>query len=202
MQLNSSQLASATGCGDFRADAFCAELNAAMLRYKIDSPRRTAHFLAQVAVDSRGLSSLEEDLSYCAEHLVAVWPARFRSVADATPYARNPEALAELVHGGRCGNTQAGDGWRYRGRGLTRVTGRANYRAYYRDTGVNVLAHPDILLERLQASYAAAWFWKSTGCSALADAGDVRGLTLRITGELTGLGERETATERALGILA
>jgi putative chitinase len=202
MQLTPDQLNRATGCGALRAAHFCGELNAAMLRFKIDTAQRTAHFLAQVVVESGNFSRLEENLNYSAERLCVVWPSRFKSVADAAPYARNSEALANNVYAGRLGNTQPGDGWRYRGRGLKQLTGRANYAAYYSYSGVDVVAHPEFLLEPLQAAYSAGWFWKTNGCSALADAGDVRGLTQRINGGLTGLAEREAATKRALAALA
>lgn len=202
MQLTIPQLSAATACGSLRAAHFCAELNAAMLRYKIDTPARTAHFLAQIVVESGNFSRLEENLSYSAERLCAVWPSRFKTVAEAAPFARNPEALANNVYAGRLGNTKQGDGWKYRGRGLKKLTGRNNYAAYYRDTGVDVVTRPEFLLEPLQAAYSAGWFWKTNECNKLADVGDVRGLTLRINGGLTGLADREAATKRALSALA
>src|SRR5574340_163266 len=64
-------------------------------------PRGTAHFVAQVLHESVGLQVLVENLNYSAERLCAVWPRRFPTVDRARPYARNPEALANHVYGGR-----------------------------------------------------------------------------------------------------
>ena len=82
-----------------------------------------AHFVSQVLHESGGLRWLEENLNYSAARLVAVWPRRFPTEDRARPYARNPERLANNVYGGRMGNTEPGDGWRYRGRGLIQITG-------------------------------------------------------------------------------
>lgn len=86
--------------------------------------------MAQIAVESASLSKLEESLSYTAERLVAVWPSSFKSIADARPLARNPEALANKVYGGRMVNDLPGDGWKFRGQGLKQLTGKSNYLAY------------------------------------------------------------------------
>ena len=98
---------------------------------EITTPDRIAHFVAQVATETGGLTRLEESLFYTAERLHAVWPKRFPTVASARPFAGNPKALAEKVYGCRpgLGNTRPGDGWRYRGGGALQTTGRANYRA-------------------------------------------------------------------------
>ena len=74
-----------------------------------------AHFVAQVLHESCGLGRLVENLNYSAERLCAVWPKRFPNPDRARPYARNPEGLANYVYGGRMGNIDPGDGWRYIG---------------------------------------------------------------------------------------
>lgn len=79
------------------------------------TPARICHFLAQCFVESRGFTDVEEDLSYSAKRLVQVWPKRFPTIESAAPYAHNPEALANKVYGGRMGNTDPGDGWKFRG---------------------------------------------------------------------------------------
>jgi len=85
---------------------------------------------------------IEENMSYSARRMTEVWPSRFPDLESARPYARNPEALANRVYGGRLGNTQPGDGWRYRGRGLVQITGRANYAKVGRLIGVDLEADP------------------------------------------------------------
>jgi putative chitinase len=73
---------------------------------------------------------VEENLNYSAKRLTQVWPSRFPSIAAATPYANNPQKLANKVYGGRMGNVAPDDGWRYRGRGFVQITGRDNYAKY------------------------------------------------------------------------
>ncbi|RWR28720.1 hypothetical protein D2T29_15935 [Sinirhodobacter populi] len=85
-----------------------------------------------------------ENLTYTtAARIQAVWPARFPGSGSAQPYIRNPEGLANLVYGGRMGNTQPGDGWRFRGRGYVQLTGRANYQKATDRLGVDLIADPD-----------------------------------------------------------
>lgn len=74
------------------------------------------------------MQPVEEGLYYTsAARIREVWPKRFKTVAAAKPYVRNPQGLANFVYGGRNGNIASGDGWLYRGRGLSQITGRANY---------------------------------------------------------------------------
>ena len=59
---------------------------------------------------------------------MAVWPSRFKSVEDAMPYTKNPEALANKVYNGRMGNQEGSqDGWKFSGKGFIQLTGRSNF---------------------------------------------------------------------------
>lgn len=71
-----------------------------------------------------------ENLNYSAKRLTEVWKTRFPTLASATPYANNPQKLANKVYGGRNGNVGPDDGWRYRGRGLVQITFKDNYAKY------------------------------------------------------------------------
>jgi len=186
------------------AAAFIGPLNQAFARWDIATPRRISAFLAQAAHESAELTKLEEDLRYSAGRLVALWPRRF-TPAEALAYEGNPEAIGNRVYGGRLGNgpEASGDGWRYRGRGIFQLTGRANYR----DASIAVagdadtlLVNPELVAEPVYACQTAGWYWASQDLNALADVGDVETITRRINGGRHGLAERVAYWQRALAV--
>ena len=152
-------------------------------------------FLGQVLHESAMLGRLEEDLSYSAERLTQVWPMRFQTAAMATPFARNPEALANKVYGGRLGNTQPGDGWRYRGRGLIQVTGLDNYRLVSQAIGIDLVAHPERLADPAIALRASiAWWEKRIPDEAM---GNIVRVSKLVNGGTVGLKHRDEVTSAA-----
>lgn len=152
-------------------------------------------FLGQVLHESAMLERLEENLSYSAERLMAVWPKRFPTMAEARIYERNPEALANKVYGGRLGNVMTGDGWRYRGRGCIQITGRTNYTAMEKLSGLALTTNPDLLTQPLPALQASvAWWRRNIPVSAL---GDLKAITLLVNGGTNGLDDRVALTEKA-----
>lgn len=162
-------------------------------------PRTTAHFVSQVLHESGGLRYLAENLNYSAERLCAVWPKRFPNADRARPYAHNPEKLANYVYAGRMGNTEPGDGWRYRGRGLIQITGRSNYELIAELTGMDVVTTPDLLTEPNAALLSALAWWGES----LPEADDmsVEQVTRVVNGGLNGLDERKRLFERAMRVL-
>lgn len=154
-------------------------------------------FLGQILHESRGLERLEEDLYYTTpERLMTVWPTRFKTTADARPYLRSPEALANRVYGGRLGNTTPGDGWRYRGSGLIQVTGADNYRAVQKATGIPVYARPELLREATAENLRCciAWWEGNVPDGAI---NCVRRVTQKVNGGEHGLSDRERLTAKA-----
>ena len=101
-------------------------LNEILPDYEIDTVKRVAAFVAQCAHESAEFTALQENLNYRAESLSKIWPKKFPA-AIAAQYARRPEAIANRAYADRMGNgpEASGDGWRYRGRGLIQLTGRA-----------------------------------------------------------------------------
>jgi putative chitinase len=185
----------------------------AMQVHGIDTARRAAAFLAQVLHESAGFTRLQEDLRHPPERLVHLWPRHFHlphapapGREDAAPYACRPEALANRVYAGRLGNgpAESGDGWRYRGRGLLQLTGRANYTRASEALGVDLVQDPELLLLPEFAARAAAWYWSTIDGNALADAGTEEGfeqITIGIEGSLDGIGERLALWSRARAVL-
>jgi hypothetical protein len=89
-----------------------------------------------------------ESLSYSAERMTQVWPSRFASIASAAPYARNPRALADKVYNGRMGNRLGSDdGYNFRGQGFSQTTGRDEYQRLGKLTGLDLINHPEILID-------------------------------------------------------
>ncbi len=88
-----------------------------------------------------------ENLNYTtAKRIIQVWPARFKTTAEAIPYTNNPEKLAEAAYGRRMGNTLVGHGWKYRGRGWVQITGKANYEKFAKMIGQDIVEDPDLVL--------------------------------------------------------
>jgi putative chitinase len=152
-------------------DTFWSPLDLTMRRYDIDTPLRRAHFLAQVGHESGALRYEEE-------------------LASGEAY----EGRADL------GNTEPGDGPRFKGRGLIQLTGRANYAAYGAARGIDFTtdgAPSRIADDPALAADVAGWFWHDRGLNALADADKVRAVTKRINGGYNGLADRMAYLERA-----
>jgi putative chitinase len=152
--------------------AYLPHLNAAMNEADITTPRHQAAFLAQIAHESGELRFWEE-------------------LGDGKAY----EGREDL------GNTQPGDGPRYKGRGPIQLTGRSNYRAAGLALGINLEAEPDRAKLPEVGFRVATWFWTTRGLNALADAGDFREITRRINGGYNGLKHREAYHARALTAL-
>lgn len=190
------------------AGVFVPALNRAMNRYEIESPVRRAAFLAQVGHESGHLRRLVENLNYSASGLASSWPTRFLA-PDGQPNAlaqrleRQPERIANHVYANRLGNgtVESGDGWRFRGRGLIQLTGRANYRACGEAIGADLMAGPELLEQPEWAAKSAAWFWFTNGLNALADGDRFLDITRRINGGTNGITERRQLWGKAREVL-
>jgi putative chitinase len=136
------------------------------------TPQRLAEFIAQIANETGGFSRWEENLNYSAERLTQVWPNRYPNVAAAQPYARNPEKLANHTYQGRMGNTQSGDGWRFKGRGALQLTGRSNYTRFGDLIGMPLVAAPELAADPYYSTIIALEFFKQGKVNDAIDRGD------------------------------
>ncbi|MEM9099734.1 MAG: peptidoglycan-binding protein [Pseudomonadota bacterium] len=174
-----------------------------------ETPLRLAHLIGQCAHESLRFTHDTESLYYSTpSRLSAVWPRRFPTEAAARPYARDPEKLANKVYGGRrdLGNTEPGDGWRYRGRGYLQLTGRANYTRYGRMLGLDLAADPDKATEpeiawRIAAAYMHTRRRRGKRLFEWADENNVEQVSRGVNGGLHGLADRRTRTFSALRAL-
>lgn len=156
--------------------------------YKVSTPLRMAHFFGQLHHESN-LKPTSENLNYSASGLLTVFPKYFTK-ETATLYARKPQQIANIVYGGRMGNNEAGDGWKFRGRGFIQVTGKDNYKALSEDTGIDFVSNPDLLLTEVNAMISALWFWNKIQANKHADKDDIKTITKLINGGSNGLKDR------------
>lgn len=140
------------------------------------------HFLAQCAHESMGFKVVKENLNYSAKALLTVFPKYFKNV-NVNDYARNQEKIANRVYANRMGNSSesSGDGWKYKGRGLIQITGKANYIAF------NHESDPQYLETINGAVESAIWFWNT---NKLFNTNDIKTLTKKINGGYNGLEDR------------
>lgn len=177
------------------------EFNAHIEIYKLDSPLRRTHFFAQVMQETGSFLTLEEGFVWKASSLISSF-LYFRKnpkqavahgyektkpiKADGTRMVQGDfEAIANGAYGGRAelgnGDYESGDGWKYRGRGMKQLTGRANYRGFanwnkehqneWPDEIVNFEENPDLLIQPRYAARSAAYFWVTRGLHQIADQG-------------------------------
>jgi putative chitinase len=159
--------------------------------YRInDSGLRLSHFMAQILHESGGLTIFLENLNYSAPRMMVVWKKRFPTLASALPFAHQPEKLANKVYGGRMGNVNEGDGWKYRGRGIMQITGKESYQEMGNRLGIDLVGHPELAISAEWCLKIACEEWKEKGCNALADQDDIVAITKKINGGVTGLAQR------------
>jgi len=182
-----------------RLGLFVGPINSTFVEFAIDTPKRQAPWLAQVAHESNGFLWLRE-----------IWgPSPAQRAYE--PPSRKAQDL---------GNTQPGDGFRYRGRGLIQITGRANYAACGEALHLELEANPELLEDIEAATRSAGWFWTAgagqrlsvaakmhgvpvgVNLNELADRDDFKGITLAINGGLNGESERLAHWEAAKEALA
>jgi putative chitinase len=154
-------------------DALSGVLADTLAKFEINSDLRCAHFLAQICHESDGFCTTEEYAS-----------------------GRAYEGRADL------GNMKAGDGVRYKGRGLIQLTGHANYQRYGDLLHLDLVGNPELAADPVTSLVVACEFWTLNRLNAVADRDDIETITRRINGGLNGLADRRACLARAKGALA
>ena len=172
--------------------------------WEVDTPERVAMFIAQCGHESNNFKVLSENLNYSAKALNAIFPKYFeRAGRDAQEYHRQPRKIANVIYANRMdnGDTDSGDGWRYRGGGILQLTGRYNYTQF----GIEVDMSPEEAVEYVRtkkgALDSACWFWDTNDLNKYADNMDIKGATKRINGGYIGLEDREKHYKHAMEVL-
>jgi len=173
------------GLSPMRNTQFLPFLQAAMTEFSIERPARAAAFLAQLAHESAQFRFMEE-----------IW-----GPTAAQRRYEPPSTLATTL-----GNTEAGDGKRFKGRGPIQITGRANYRRFGGLLRIDLVSDPPRAAVADMAFRIAGLFWSRKGLNELADLATddaFREITRRINGGFTGLAERRrfyAAARTVLGV--
>lgn len=155
-----------------RIGKYLPYINRFLDEFHINTPKRLQHYLAQIAHESG-------ELRYVVE------------IASGKAY----EGRADL------GNTHPGDGVKFKGRGLIQITGRANYEAYRKYCGFDVVSRPTLLEQPLGAVRSSMWYWNTHGLNQLADTDDILKVTRRINGGTNGLAARKVYLSRAKKVI-
>jgi putative chitinase len=184
-----------------------------MPKYGINTERRAAHFISQCAHESNNFRSLQENLNYSAKALGAVFGRYFgagvhpagHTRRDPEEYARNPEKIANYVYMDefrkyKMGNTNEGDGWLFRGRGLKQLTGRENYTRFGKTVDMSAEEAAEYVATPKGAVESACWFWDANKLNSIADTDDVVKMTKKINGGNIGLESRQTRYKKAMEV--
>jgi putative chitinase len=165
--------------------------------------KRAAAFLAQVAHESGGFNFVKENLNYSAKGLMTTFKKYFPNEAIAKQYERQPEKIANRVYANRMsnGDEASGDGYKFCGRGLIQLTGRANYTKFAQDLGISLDETVAYLETPEGAVSSAGWFWDNNNLNQWCDKDDFVTLTKRINGGTIGLEDRKHHYEIALKAL-
>lgn len=150
-------------------DKYLPHLNILMDKYEINTPNRRRHFIAQLAHESSQFNRVKE-------------------MYNGTPqeYFKKYDGRKDL------GNSFTGDGFKFFGRGLIQITGRFNYSCASFDIfkDATLISNPEKLEQPALAVEVSCWFWKTKHLNSLADADEIKAITSKINGGLSGLNER------------
>lgn len=177
----------------------------AMNEFGITAPKDIAMFIAQVGHESAGFSALVENFNYTPAALLTTFGRRVTNyqasmLGRANGKPASQEAIANLVYSNRLGNKAAGDGWKYRGRGLIQITGLSNYRDCGNGLKLDLVTNPELLEQDINAARSAAWFYASKGC--LKYTGDLERITQIINGGQNGINDRRIRYAKAKAVIA
>jgi len=180
-------------------------------KHGITTPERMAHFLAQAMQETGSFTVLRESMSYSVPRLLQIFGQRHSAkvTADEAPaLAHNERALSERVYGlgnptkaRDLGNTNPGDGFRYRGNGILQTTGRGNHRLMGQACGVDFEGHPELVSAPEHALKPALQEWTNGNLNVAADRNDIVKITRVINGGDNGLPERKAFFARLLPLL-
>ena len=203
--MNQSQFQQAAVISAGLAARWFQPITDAMKEFGITEPKDKAMFIAQVGHESAGFSALVENFNYTPAALLTTFGRRVTNyqasmLGRANGKPASQEAIANLVYSNRLGNKAAGDGWKYRGRGLIQITGLTNYRDCGNGLKLDLVTNPELLEKDINAALSAAWFYVSKGCLKYTD--DLVRITQIINGGQNGINDRRVRYAKAKAVIA
>ena len=178
-------------------EGIAASADAVFTRYGTTAPLVVAMMFGQFSEECGAGLEMEENGNYSAGRLLQVFPTHFTPQL-AERAAHNPRMVFDYAYGGRMGNAPppSDDGYNFRGRGLSQVTGREGYAALAAKTGLPLTEHPELLSDPDHALECGVADFVLCGCLPFAKAGDIVGVTKRLNGGYNGLADRRIWTAR------
>jgi putative chitinase len=181
-------------------------------QHGITTPQRMAHFMAQALTETGGFTLLRESMSYSVPRMLEIFGVGNHSAkvtaAEAPGLKNNERALSERVYGlgnprkaRELGNTEPGDGFRYRGNGVLQTTGRDAHRRMGEKCGLDFEGNPDLVTLSEHALKPALQEWSDGDLNRFADMNDIRTITKTINGGLNGFSDRKAFFAKILPLL-
>ncbi len=181
-------------------------------QHGITTPQRMAHFMAQALTETGGFTLLRESMSYSVPRMLEIFGVGNHSAkvtaAEAPGLKNNERALSERVYGlgnprkaRELGNTEPGDGFRYRGNGVLQTTGRDAHRRMGEKCGLDFEGNPDLVTLSEHALKPALQEWSDGNLNRFADMNDIRTITKTINGGLNGFSDRKAFFAKILPLL-
>ena len=165
-------------------------------KYDINSRLLICHLFAQFSEEAGQGLEMVENMNYTAQRLLEIFPTHF-TPAMAQRWAHNPRGIADIAYGGRMGNAvpPSDDGWNYRGKGLSQVTGKEGYEKLQSALTEHVISwsiidDPDLIVDPNHTLECGVADWLVCGCLSHAEKDDIVGETRALNGGLNGLAER------------
>jgi len=178
-------------------EGIAASADTVFTKYDTASPLVVAMMFGQFSEECGAGLEMEESGQYSAQRLLQVFPTHF-TPAMAQRAAHNPRLVFDIAYGGRMGNAPppSDDGYNFRGRGLSQVTGREGYAKLAAKTGLPLTDHPELLSDPAHTLECGVADFILCGCLPFAKAGDIVGVTKHLNGGYNGLADRRLWTAR------